>query len=114
MSDNYDFEDDFAKSIDEAYSVIRERKAAGGPGWQPVESMVGFTVTKDNGTLQIRASIRSLAELGEFLQTMERARHILEPSIEPRPASTESVLSTGRNYDSLATSDQLNKEKPHG
>jgi hypothetical protein len=29
----YNAEDDFAKSIDEAYRVIRERKAAGGKGW---------------------------------------------------------------------------------
>jgi hypothetical protein len=33
--DQYDGADDFAKSIDEAYRVIRERKAAGGKGWQP-------------------------------------------------------------------------------
>jgi len=31
----YDAEDDFARSIDEAYRVIRERKAAGGKGWEP-------------------------------------------------------------------------------
>jgi len=31
----YSPEDDFAKSIDEAYRVIRERKANGGPGWTP-------------------------------------------------------------------------------
>jgi hypothetical protein len=29
----YDPTDDFARSIDEAYRVIRERKANGGPGW---------------------------------------------------------------------------------
>jgi hypothetical protein len=29
----YDPTDDFARSIDECYRVIRERKAAGGPGW---------------------------------------------------------------------------------
>ena len=28
-------EDDFARSIDEAYRVIRERVAAGGKGWEP-------------------------------------------------------------------------------
>jgi hypothetical protein len=28
---------DFAASLDEAYRVIRERKAAGGPGWTPKE-----------------------------------------------------------------------------
>jgi hypothetical protein len=28
-------EDDFAKSIDEAYRVIRERVANGGKGWTP-------------------------------------------------------------------------------
>jgi hypothetical protein len=28
-------EDDFAKSIDEAYRVIRERVVAGGKGWEP-------------------------------------------------------------------------------
>jgi hypothetical protein len=33
--DRYNAEDDFAKSIDEAYSVIRERVANGGPGWTP-------------------------------------------------------------------------------
>jgi hypothetical protein len=31
--DHYDGADDFAKSIDEAYRVIRERKATGGKGW---------------------------------------------------------------------------------
>jgi hypothetical protein len=31
--DQYDGADDFAKSIDECYRVIRERKAAGGKGW---------------------------------------------------------------------------------
>jgi hypothetical protein len=31
----YDPVDDFAKSIDEAYRVIRERVAAGGKGWTP-------------------------------------------------------------------------------
>jgi RNA polymerase subunit RPABC4/transcription elongation factor Spt4 len=31
--DDYDANDDFAKSIDEAYRVIRERKAQGGKGW---------------------------------------------------------------------------------
>jgi len=33
--DEYDRDDDFAKSLDEAYRVIRERKAAGGKGWEP-------------------------------------------------------------------------------
>jgi hypothetical protein len=28
-------EDDFTRSIDEAYRVIRERVANGGPGWTP-------------------------------------------------------------------------------
>jgi DNA modification methylase len=32
---DYNATDDFAKSIDEAYRVIRERKAAGGKGWTP-------------------------------------------------------------------------------
>jgi DNA modification methylase len=32
---DYDATDDFARSIDEAYRVIRERKANGGPGWTP-------------------------------------------------------------------------------
>jgi DNA modification methylase len=31
--DEYNAEDDFARSIDEAYAVIRARKAAGGKGW---------------------------------------------------------------------------------
>ena len=31
--DGYSGDDDFAKSIDEAYRVIRERMAKGGPGW---------------------------------------------------------------------------------
>ena len=31
----YDGRDDFARSIDEAYALIRERKAAGGAGWEP-------------------------------------------------------------------------------
>jgi hypothetical protein len=32
----YDAADDFAKSLDVAYSAIRERQAAGGPGWTPM------------------------------------------------------------------------------
>ena len=31
----YDATDDFAKSLEEAYRVIRERKANGGEGWIP-------------------------------------------------------------------------------
>jgi hypothetical protein len=30
---DYDAADDFAKSIDECYRAVRERKAAGGRGW---------------------------------------------------------------------------------
>jgi hypothetical protein len=30
---DYNATDDFARSIDEAYRVIRERKQNGGPGW---------------------------------------------------------------------------------
>jgi len=30
---DYNGPDDFARSIDEAYRAIRERKANGGPGW---------------------------------------------------------------------------------
>lgn len=33
--DDYDATDDFARSIEEAYRVIRERKANGGKGWEP-------------------------------------------------------------------------------
>ena len=33
--DDYDANDDFAKSLKEAYREIRERKAAGGNGWEP-------------------------------------------------------------------------------
>jgi len=33
--ETYDATDDFARSIDEAYRVIRERKANGGKGWEP-------------------------------------------------------------------------------
>lgn len=33
--ERYNGEDDFAKSIDEAYREIRERVAAGGKGWTP-------------------------------------------------------------------------------
>jgi N6-adenosine-specific RNA methylase IME4 len=33
--DNYNPTDDFSRSIDEAYRVIRERKANGGKGWTP-------------------------------------------------------------------------------
>ena len=35
LADGYDATDDFAKSIEEAYRVIRERKANGGKGWTP-------------------------------------------------------------------------------
>jgi len=31
----YDAQDDFAKSLEEGYRAIRERVAAGGPGWVP-------------------------------------------------------------------------------
>ena len=31
----YNAEDDFSRSIDEAYAVIRARMAAGGKGWMP-------------------------------------------------------------------------------
>jgi hypothetical protein len=31
--DDYNATDDFARSIDEAYRVIRERKTNGGKGW---------------------------------------------------------------------------------
>jgi hypothetical protein len=31
----YDPDDDFARSIEESYREIRERKASGGPGWEP-------------------------------------------------------------------------------
>jgi hypothetical protein len=31
----YDGNDDFSRSIDEAYALIRERKANGGKGWEP-------------------------------------------------------------------------------
>jgi len=34
---NFDPVADFAGSLDEAYRAIRERKAAGGPGWTPNE-----------------------------------------------------------------------------
>ena len=34
-TDKFDPVDDFAKSLDVAYETIRERKAAGGPGWEP-------------------------------------------------------------------------------
>lgn len=36
-ADTYDTQRDFAGSLDVAYSAIRERKAAGGPGWEPKE-----------------------------------------------------------------------------
>jgi hypothetical protein len=32
-ANEYDGADDFARSIDECYRAIRERKAKGGPGW---------------------------------------------------------------------------------
>lgn len=35
MNEDYNAEDDFAKSLEEGYRAIRERKAAGGPGWEP-------------------------------------------------------------------------------
>jgi len=31
----YDGEDDFRRSIDEAYAAVRERVAKGGPTWTP-------------------------------------------------------------------------------
>jgi len=34
-ADDYNAEDDFARSIDLAYEAIRERMAAGGKGWEP-------------------------------------------------------------------------------
>jgi len=38
MPDDYDAEDDFGKSIEECYRVIRERMAAGGKGWEPKDA----------------------------------------------------------------------------
>ena len=35
LTDGYDAKEDFGKSIEEAYRVIRERKAKGGKGWTP-------------------------------------------------------------------------------
>lgn len=35
VGNEYNGTDDFAKSIDEAYRVIRERIRNGGPGWTP-------------------------------------------------------------------------------
>ena len=35
LEPKYDAEDDFAKSLEEGYRAIRERVAAGGPGWLP-------------------------------------------------------------------------------
>lgn len=35
--DDYDGNDDFAKSIEEGLRAIRERMAKGGPGWTPKE-----------------------------------------------------------------------------
>jgi hypothetical protein len=34
-SDDYDAADDFARSIEHAYALIRQRKANGGKGWKP-------------------------------------------------------------------------------
>jgi DNA modification methylase len=34
-TNEYDGVDDFARSIDECYAAIRERKEKGGPGWEP-------------------------------------------------------------------------------
>ena len=34
-ADGYNATDDFARSIDLAYELIRERVANGGPGWKP-------------------------------------------------------------------------------
>lgn len=33
--DGYDAMDDFARSLEVGYIAIRERIAAGGPGWEP-------------------------------------------------------------------------------
>jgi N6-adenosine-specific RNA methylase IME4 len=33
--DEYDAQDDFAKSVEEGYRAIRQRVAAGGPKWAP-------------------------------------------------------------------------------
>jgi len=38
--DDYDWEDDFAKSILVAYEAIRERMKQGGPGYVPKELQV--------------------------------------------------------------------------
>jgi hypothetical protein len=45
----YDPTDDFAKSIDEAYRVIRVRMAAGGPGWTPPEVSASEPPTEPPG-----------------------------------------------------------------
>jgi hypothetical protein len=48
----YDAADDFAKSLNVAYSAIRQRVATGGPGWTPGSS----DVSRDEQTAATRVS----------------------------------------------------------
>lgn len=45
--DDYDFADDFAKSIEECYRVIKDRVANGGPGWPRASQEGEKTMTDD-------------------------------------------------------------------
>ena len=54
MSDDYDAEDDFRQSIAEAFRVIRERVARGGPGWEPHRH---YPLEADRSTLPLLLTI---------------------------------------------------------
>ena len=63
MSDDYNAQDDFAKSLDEGYSAIRERKAAGGPGWEPK----AVSLVRYDAACQAIAEAKAVDEVKEIL-----------------------------------------------
>ena len=53
VDNEYDWETDFARSIEECYRVIRERKSNGGPDWTPKPPD-----DPSNGTAEISITMR--------------------------------------------------------
>lgn len=72
--DGYQPRDDFARSIDECYRVIRERMAAGGKGWEP---KVGQLKVKEPRELVERRASKAAASIiakGAAAEIAERVK----------------------------------------
>lgn len=74
--DGYDRDDDFARSLDECYRVIRERMARGGPGWEP--KMTALTPRRDTAVISAEATMVS-AKIHVFDKAAEIAMRIKDP-----------------------------------